>query len=97
MIRTILVDDEQRGINSLRKMLEQHSADVEIVAECLDANTAKEKFLQCIPDLVFLDISMPGKSGFDLLNEMEDINFEIIFVMMIKESSFFLIQNFENQ
>ena len=80
MMRTILVDDEQRGINSLRKMLEQHAADVEIVAECLDANSAKEKFFQCTPDLVFLDISMPGKSAFDLLNEMEVINFEIIFV-----------------
>jgi len=80
MIKTILVDDEQRGLTSLRKMLEQNCPEVEIVAECMNADTAKEKILQLKPDLIFLDISMPGKNGFDLLNEMEEILFELIFV-----------------
>ena len=80
MIKTILVDDEQRGLTSLRKMLEQNCPEVEIVAECMNADTAKEKILQLKPDLIFLDISMPGKNGFDLLNEIEEILFELIFV-----------------
>ena len=80
MTKTILVDDEQRGLNSLRKMLEQHCPDIEIIGECMSADAAKEKILQFKPDLVFLDISMPGKSGFDLLNEIRDVAFELIFV-----------------
>jgi two-component system, LytTR family, response regulator len=80
MIKAILVDDEPRGLASLKKMLEQDCPDIEIAAECLDANSAKEKIKEYRPDLVFLDISMPGKNAFDLLNELEDIRFEIIFV-----------------
>ena len=87
MIRTILVDDEQRGLTSLKKMLEQNCHEVEIVAQCLDADTAKSKMKECRPDLVFLDISMPGKNGFDLLNELESIPFEIIFVTAHNEYS----------
>jgi len=87
MIKTILVDDEPRGLTSLKKMLEQHCQDVEIVAQCLDVDTAKKKIKEHRPDLVFLDISMPGKNGFDLLNELEQTTFEIIFVTAHNEYS----------
>ncbi len=80
MIRTILVDDEQRGLNTLSKMLNEYCPGLKLVAECTDAPSAKEKIKLLEPQLVFLDISMPGKSGFDLLAEMDKINFEIIFV-----------------
>lgn len=80
MVKTILVDDEIRGLNSLKKMLEHHCPLVNIVAECQDAASAIEKIKSLEPQLIFLDISMPGKNGFDLLNELGDIDFEIIFV-----------------
>jgi two-component system LytT family response regulator len=80
MIKTILVDDEPRGLNSLKKMLEHNCPEVKIIAECQDALSAIEKINLLEPQLVFLDISMPGKNGFDLLNEIDDIGFEIIFV-----------------
>lgn len=87
MTKTILVDDELRGLSSLRKMLEQHCPDIKIIAECNNATSALEKINLLEPQLVFLDISMPGKSGFDLLNEMEPSNFEIIFVTAHNEYS----------
>jgi two-component system LytT family response regulator len=80
MIRTILVDDEKSGLNTLRKLLQLYCPEVKIVAECGDADIAKEKIELLDPQLVFLDISLPGKSSFDLLSELEKINFEIIFV-----------------
>ncbi len=80
MIKTILVDDEPRGLNSLKKMLEHNCPQVKVMAECQDAASAIEKINLMEPQLLFLDISMPGKNGFDLLNEIEHINFEIIFV-----------------
>lgn len=80
MIRTILVDDEPRGLNTLKKLLGEYCPELKILAECGDANSAKEKIELLEPQLVFLDISLPEKSGFEMLAEMEHINFEIIFV-----------------
>jgi two-component system, LytTR family, response regulator len=80
MIRTIIIDDEARGINSLRKMIEMHCPDLQIVAECQDAKQALESIKMQNPQLIFLDIAMPGKSGLDMLNELKEIWFEIIFV-----------------
>jgi two-component system, LytTR family, response regulator len=79
-IKTILVDDEPRGITSLQKLLELNCPEVEIVAGCSSAEEAKEKINELQPQLIFLDIAMPGKTGFDLLKDISKINFEIIFV-----------------
>ncbi len=80
MIRTILVDDEPRGLNTLKKLLQEYCPDLSIVAECADADSAKQQILKLEPQLVFLDISMPGKTSFDMLSELDTVNFEIIFV-----------------
>jgi two-component system, LytTR family, response regulator len=80
MIRTILVDDEPRGLNTLKKLLQEYCPDVKVIAECMDADSAKDKIELLEPQLAFLDISLPGKTSFDLLTELDSINFEIIFV-----------------
>jgi len=85
MVRAILVDDEPRGINTLKKLLQDYCPEVRILAECTDADDAKEKIELLAPQLVFLDISMPGKNSFDLLAELEEITFEIIFVTAYNE------------
>lgn len=79
-ITTILVDDEPRGLSSLKKLLEYNCPELEIATTCSSADEAKQKIDQLKPQLVFLDIAMPEKTGFDLLDEFNDINFEIIFV-----------------
>src|SRR5688572_21656232 len=90
-IRTLLVDDEPRGLSSLQKLLEFNCPELEIIATCSSADEAKEKIAQLDPALVFLDIAMPEKTGFDLLNEIGDIHFEIIFVTAHND---FLLQAF---
>lgn len=79
MIRTILVDDEPRGLNTLKKLLQEYCPQLKIVAECADAGSAKEKIRLLEPQLVFLDISLQGKTSFDMLADLKKINFEIIF------------------
>lgn len=61
-------------------MIELHCPDLQIVAECQDAKQALESIKLLNPQLIFLDIAMPGKSGLDMLNELKEIWFEIIFV-----------------
>lgn len=79
-IKTLLVDDEPRGLTSLQLLLQMNCPEVEIVALCGSAAEAKEKINALHPQLIFLDIAMPGKTGFDLLRDFTVINFEIIFV-----------------
>src|SRR3954470_17504498 len=79
-MRAILVDDEPVGIRTLKKLLELNCPEVEIVSTCTDAICAKQKLEEMHPDVVFLDIQMPGKSGLEILTEMADKEFEVIFV-----------------
>ena len=79
-IKTILVDDEPRGLTSLQKLLEFNCPELEIVSACDNADEAIKKIQLLKPGIVFLDIAMPEKNGFDLLHELGEINFEIIFV-----------------
>lgn len=79
-IRTILVDDEPRGLSALQKLLEFNCPEVEIAGLCSSADEAMIQIAALKPDLVFLDIAMPEKNGFDLLHEISPVNFEIIFV-----------------
>ena len=80
MIKTILVDDEPRGLSTLKTLLNEYCPELKIVAECSEAESAKEKIELLAPQLAFLDISLPGKNSFDLLAELGQIDFEIIFV-----------------
>ena len=89
--RTILVDDEPRGLNSMEKLLEMNCPDVNIVASCNSVDSAIEKISQLDPDLMFLDIAMPVKNGFDLLKEIKDPRFEVIFVTAYNQ---FMIEAF---
>lgn len=79
-MKAILVDDEADGIRTLQKMLELHCPQVNIVATCTNALAAKQQIEQLKPEVVFLDIQMPGKSGLELITEFPQKNFEVIFV-----------------
>jgi two-component system LytT family response regulator len=68
--RAIIIDDERLARNELRKLLGDH-AEIEIIAEATNAEEGKQKIEEMQPDLIFLDIQMPGKTGFDLLTELE--------------------------
>ena len=89
-MKTILVDDERLARKELISLLEKHP-EIDVIAECSNANEAKEAIESKKPDLVFLDIQMPEKTGFDLLEELDFIP-QIIFVTAYDE---FAIKAFE--
>lgn len=78
--RAIIVDDERRGRESLALLLNNRCPFVEIVAEADSALMATEAIHANKPDIVFLDIDMPGGSGFEVLKAFETIHFDVIFV-----------------
>ncbi len=79
-MKAILVDDEPDGIRTLQKMLEKHCPQVNIAGTCSNAVIAKQQMETAKPDVIFLDIQMPGKSGLELLTELPGKKFEVIFV-----------------
>ena len=66
MIRIMLVDDEHLIRAGLKSTIEKISAEYQIVAEAVNGYEAKEKISFCQPDIVVLDIKMPGISGIEL-------------------------------
>ena len=70
MIKAIIIDDERLARNELKKLL-MDFPEIEVVAEGANANEGLEKIETINPDLVFLDIQMPGKTGFDMLAELD--------------------------
>ena len=79
-IRSIIVDDEAKLRKVLEIKLSRHCSTVEIVGMASNAEEAFALIKQLNPSLVFIDISMPGESGFELLERFDIINFEVIFV-----------------
>ncbi|RZK64883.1 MAG: response regulator transcription factor [Pedobacter sp.] len=80
MIKAAIIDDEANNIENLQQIIVQHCSNIEIVGTATDAENGKKLIETQHPDLVLLDIQMPGKSGFDLLKELPKINFEVIFI-----------------
>lgn len=77
-MRAVIADDERLARQELKSMLATYPG-IEIVGECADAKSAIETINSLRPDVVFLDIQMPGKTGFDVLEEITFVP-EVIFV-----------------
>jgi two-component system LytT family response regulator len=70
-VKALLVDDERLARSGLRRLLQSHD-DVTIVGEAANADEALSQIRRLNPDVVFLDVEMPGRSGLELLEELED-------------------------
>jgi len=80
MIKAILVDDEVNNVNNLRLLLQKYCPEVEVIAAAHSAQNALKIIQLNTPDLLFLDIEMPEGSGFELLEQLNNPTFEVIFV-----------------
>ncbi len=69
-MRTLIIDDERLARKELISLLENYP-EIEVIGECANATEARESIHTLKPDLIFLDIQMPGESGFDLLETLE--------------------------
>ncbi|MEI9908771.1 MAG: response regulator [Bacteroidota bacterium] len=81
MIRTIIVDDEPSAVNVLALLLKRKcKEDVDVIATSTSPLEGRTLIEQHKPDLVFLDIEMPGMTGVDLLRSFINPGFRVIFV-----------------
>lgn len=87
MITSIIIDDESKARIVLKAVLEQYCPDIQILEQCSDLPSGVKAIKKYKPQLVFLDIEMPGHSGLELLDFFlpEEINFSIIFTTAYSE------------
>lgn len=83
-MRTIIVDDERLARNELKRLLEPYNK-IEIIGEAANAEEALVMIDELQPELLFLDIQMPGKNGFELLSSIEGKTPEVIFTTAYDE------------
>lgn len=79
-MKAIIIDDELSGREVLKKLVQLNCPEVTVANTLNSIKTGLHSIKEDKPDLVFLDIQMPNASGFDLLNQLDKIDFEIIFV-----------------
>lgn len=80
MIKTLIIDDEYNASEFLEKLLKRYFPNkFHICKTCESVDEAVEAIEEFQPYLVFLDIQMPNKNGFELFKEIKEINFEVIF------------------
>jgi len=80
LIESIIVDDEKNGRENLSGLIKNYCPQVKVVAEASSVAQAILEIQDHQPQLIFLDIEMPGGSGFQLLEHFKDFPFEVIFV-----------------
>lgn len=80
MMRAVIIEDEVANVNILKKMLETYCPQVFLCGVAGSVNEAYDLINKTSPDLVFLDIEMPGGNSFNLLDKLKPFNFQVIFV-----------------
>ncbi len=82
-MKALIIDDERLARKELTNLLQEYP-EIEIVGEAVNAEDAEEKISLLNPDLLFLDIQMPGKTGFELLQSLETVP-DVIFTTAYDE------------
>jgi len=85
MLRTLIIDDEKNNRRKIRELLEKHFPNVQLVGEAEGVKTGLESIVNHSPDLVLLDIRLMDGDAFDLLNQIGQVNFKIIFITAFEE------------
>jgi len=80
MLNAIIVDDEPHCCKTLESLLKRYCPEVSIIATCANGVDALQAIRRLNPDLVFLDVEMPKMNGFEMLEQLHEINFHLIFV-----------------
>lgn len=85
MIKAIIIEDEVHNRNNLKRLLEKYCKGINIEATAGNADEAISLINKLNPQLIFLDIQMPGEDGFQMLQQLGKHDFEIIFVTAFSE------------
>ena len=92
MKKVLIIDDEKRIRDFVKRMIESFELDVAVFTDGESVETGIESIKRIQPDIVFLDIQMPDGTGFDLLNQIGEKRFELIFITAFQEYAIMAIK-----
>lgn len=84
-LNAIIVEDEKHSRETLKNLLEEFCVDVKVIETAANVDEAVTKIAALHPDVVFLDIELQTGTGFDVLSQLRDINFEVIFTTAFEQ------------
>jgi two-component system, LytTR family, response regulator len=85
MLRAIIVDDVESIRTKNKALIEQHCPTIRFLAEATSVKTAIEAINKFLPDIIFLDVELQDGTGFDVLKQLENITFKVIFITAFQE------------
>lgn len=94
VIKTVVVDDEPLARRGLKARLERHH-DIDVVAECQNGLDAVSAISQHRPDLVFLDIQMPGLNGFQVIHKLRELKQPLPLIVFVTAYDSYAIRAFD--
>jgi len=80
MLKAIIIDDNKSSIQLLSKLLDEYFDEVKVIATCTSVDEGSAQIEKQLPDIVFLDVEMPGNDGFQLFKHYPEPEFETIFI-----------------
>ncbi len=84
-LTALLIDDEERNTSNLSLLISKYCPDLEVVGEVHSGIEAERLIRDLQPEVLFLDIRMPGMDGFQLLSRLKDLEFQVVFVSAFEE------------
>jgi two-component system LytT family response regulator len=85
MLKALIIDDESRARETISGMLRLYCPIINEITEADNIIEAQELLIKNEPDIVFLDVQMPGGGGFELLQQLKTINFKLVFITAYQE------------
>lgn len=92
MKKVLIIDDEKRIRDFVKRMIDSFGLNVEVFTDGENVETGLNAIKTLKPDIVFLDIQMPDGTGFDLLNQVGEKSFELIFITAFQEYAIMAIK-----
>ena len=85
ILHAFIVDDEPKNRRILKELLNRYCTDVTVIGEAGNSNEALSFLQKTKPDVLLLDIEMPGGNGFDLLDQLKPVAYEVVFITAFDE------------
>ena len=79
-LKTIIIDDEQNAVDFIFSIIGEYCPGLEVIGKAFNITEGVERIQELKPDLVFLDVEMPNGTGFDLLANFPEKNFDVVFI-----------------
>lgn len=93
MLHALIIDDEENGLISLELLIKKYTPEIKLIGKTSDPKEGVQLINKHKPDIIFLDINMPGMNGFEVLDALEHRKFSLIFTTAHEEYALKAIKN----